>query len=163
MHPQRRMETHGAGTAKLGSARILLVDDSTLARAIIGHGLKRAGMQVDEARSAAEALELLGAKSYDVVISDLCMPAFDDFALLATIKAQSPATEVIILSGLEDIERAMQALELGAHAYLTKPPAHPDEVLLTVRRALEMKRLRELCAQLQQPAGASRPRPRAVA
>jgi DNA-binding NtrC family response regulator len=151
------MATQDGAKAELGSARILLVDDSALVRAIVGRGLKRAGMQVDEARSAAEALEQLGARSYDVVISDLCMPAFDDFALLTTIKAQSPATEVIILSGLEDIERAMEALKLGAHAYLAKPPAHPEEVLLTVRRALETKRLRDLCDDLQ------RPRRRAVA
>ena len=156
------MATHGAAKAELATARILVVDDSALARAIVGHGLKRAGIQVDEARSAAEALELLGAQSYDVVISDLCMPRFDDFALLATIKAQSPATEVIIFSGLEDIDLAMQALKRGANAYLAKPPAHPEEVLLTVKRALETKRLRELCVQLQQQLGAQ-PRSRVAA
>jgi DNA-binding NtrC family response regulator len=157
------MATLDRSNLDLKSARILVVDDSAVARAIVGHGLKRAGIQVDEARSAAEALELLGAQSYDVVISDLCMPRFDDFALLATIKAQSPATEVIIFSGIEDIDLAMQALKRGANAYLAKPPAHADEVLLTVKRALEMKRLREVCAQLQPPAGASQPKQRAAA
>lgn len=131
-------------------SRILVVDDSAIARAVVGRGLKAAGMLVDEARGGAEALLLLSSHSYDVVISDLCMPGVDGFALLASIKTHTPATEVIILSGLQDVGRAMQALKQGAHAYLAKPPAHPEEVLLTVRRALEMKRLRDLCTQLQQ-------------
>ena len=143
------MATYDGPSAE-ATARILVVDDSALARAVVGRGLKVAGMQVDEARCGAEALQLLMANRYDVVISDLCMPGVDGFALLASIKMESPGTEVIILSGVEDVERAMHALKLGAHAFLAKPPAHPKEVLLTVRRALEMKRLRDLYAFLQQ-------------
>ena len=140
----------GSADTNSGPARILVVDDSAVSRAVVGYGLKRVGMRVDEAGGGAEALQLLAAHSYDVVISDLCMPGVDGFAVLASIKVQSPTTEVIVLSGVQDVERAMHALKLGAHAFLQKPPAHPEQVLLTVRRALEMKRLRDLCTHLQQ-------------
>lgn len=155
-------------TAKPKPARILIVDDSLIARAVVGRGLKEAGMRIDEARGGQEALALLAATSYDVVITDLCMPGIDGFALLASVKKNSPATEVVILSGLQDVQRAIDALKLGAHAYLAKPPAHPEEILLTVRRALETKRLRDLCADLQQrldggeQAVVQRPWPRTV-
>ena len=139
-------------------ARILIVDDSLICRAVIGRGLKAAGMRVDEAAGGVAALQMVAANCYDVVISDLCMPGIDGFALMAAVKAQSPGTEVIILSGVTDIEKAMQALKLGAHAYLAKPPAHPEEVLLTVKRALETKRLRVLCAELQGQLAAREPR-----
>ena len=117
-------------------ARILIVDDSFIARAVVGRGLKEVGMRVDEARGGAEALQLLAVNSYDVVITDLCMPVVDGFAILASVKKHSPSTGVIILSGLQDEERATEALMLGAHAYLPKPPAHPEDVLLTVKSAL---------------------------
>jgi DNA-binding NtrC family response regulator len=123
--------------------RILVVDDSAVARAVVGHGLKAAGMRVDDAKSATEALQLLAGNSYDVVISDLCMPGVDGFALLVRIKMQAPATQVIILSGLEDRESATKALKLGAREYLPKPPAHPGDVLAAVHRVLETKRLRD--------------------
>jgi len=139
-------------------ARILLVDDSSITRIIVGRGLKSAGMLIEEARDGAEALQLLTANAYDVVISDLSMPGIDGFAVLAGARMQPVPPEVIILSGSEDIQRAMDALRLGAHAYLAKPPAHPDEVLLTVRRALEMKRLRERCALLEEEATPRRAR-----
>jgi DNA-binding NtrC family response regulator len=150
MQSRAAMAKFDRANLALGSARILLVDDSAVTRAIVGRGLKLAGMVVDEARGGEEALQSLAAQHYDVVISDLYMPGFDGFALLASIKAQSPTTEVVILSGVQDVTRAMQALKLGAHAYLAKPPAHPEEVLLTVKRAHETKRLRELCIHLQQ-------------
>jgi DNA-binding NtrC family response regulator len=149
--------------AKAAPARILIVDDSALARAVVRHRLRLAGMRVDEAGGGSEALALVATIDYDVIISDLCMPGMDGFALLESLRALAPATEVIILSGTEDLEKAMKALELGAHSYLVKPPGHPEEVLLTVKRALQTKRLRDLCARIQNQRAARQPRAVATA
>jgi len=152
------MATLDTAILEPNTARILLVDDSAIARAVVGRGLKAAGMQVEEARGGEEALRLLAAGNYDVVITDLCMPGIDGFAVLASVKSRTPATEVVILSGIEDVERAVEGLRLGAHSFLPKPPAYPEQVLFTVRRALETKQLRDRCAHLQAKLAAVEPR-----
>jgi len=77
------------------------------------------------------------------------MPELDGFGLLEAVKKRSeavgPGPEVILLTGTHahDMNSAIRALRLGAHDFLTKPPAGPDEVVLTVDKAVEKKRLRE--------------------
>jgi two-component system cell cycle response regulator len=131
--------------ANPGRARVLVVDDARLVRVMITGILWRAGFDADEAPSGAAALEMLGRETYDVVISDLNMPGIDGFQLLAAVKRLSPDIEVIILTGTraQDVSSAVSALRLGAHDYLSKPPANSDEVVLTVERALEKKRLKD--------------------
>jgi phosphoserine phosphatase RsbU/P len=66
------------------------------------------------------------------------MPGLDGFEVLSAAKQMAPGVEVIILTGAhaEDMSAAVKALRLGAHDYLIKPPAHPDEVVLAVERAM---------------------------
>lgn len=132
------------------AARVLVADDSLLVRTIVRKGLQQAGYLVDEAADGAAALRLLGGREYDVVVTDLNMPELDGLGLLAAVKNRSLDTEVVILTGTHasDVSAAIQALRLGAHDYLTKPPSSPDEILLTVERAAEKKRLRVANRQL---------------
>lgn len=125
--------------------RVLVVDDSRLVRAIVSRYLEKAGYHTDQAGNGAEALRRLAQEDFDVVITDLRMPELDGFVLLASVKRLAPTVEVIILTGThaQDIRCAIRALRLGAHDYLTKPPANADEVVLTVQRAVEKKRLQE--------------------
>jgi two-component system, cell cycle response regulator len=125
--------------------RVLVVDDSRLVRMVVARYLKAAGYDVEDADSGARALEKVATGAYDVVITDLRMPGLDGFEVLATVKRLAPAVEVIILTGThaKDVGCAIRALRLGAHDYLTKPPANADEVTLTVGRAVEKKRLRD--------------------
>src|SRR5260221_12070604 len=125
------------------STRVLVVDDSTIVRRIIAGYLRAAGHQVGEAQDGAEALEQLGARRFDVVLTDLQMPVLDGFGLLDGIRSRSLDTEVIILTSSEDMESAVRALRSGAHDFLRKPPSGAIEVVLTVERAAEKKRLRE--------------------
>jgi two-component system cell cycle response regulator len=132
--------------------RILLVDDSQLVRVTLAQHLVAAGFQVDEAESGAIALERLSHGSYDVVITDLRMPGLDAFEVLAAAKQVAGGVEVIVLTGAhgDDMSAAMRALRLGAHDYLVKPPQSADDVVLTVARAMEKRRLRETNRQLLQ-------------
>jgi two-component system cell cycle response regulator len=111
----------------------------------VGRQLRGAGYAVDEAGDGVAALHQLEAHSYDVVITDLKMPALDGLGVLAAVKLRAIGTEVIILTGThaQDMDCAVRALRLGAHDYLTKPPSSAEEVILTVDRAIEKKRLRD--------------------
>jgi two-component system cell cycle response regulator len=124
---------------------VLVVDDSRLVRTVVGHHLKAAGFSVDEADNGQTAMHILSKGSYDVIITDLNMPELDGFGVLAAVKRLGLSVEVIILTGAhaQDMSSAVRALRLGAHDYLTKPPANADEVILTVERAVEKKRLRD--------------------
>jgi two-component system cell cycle response regulator len=135
--------THGPAEGSRG--RILVVDDARLVRVMITSILERAGFQVTQAADGASALEQLARETYDVVITDLKMPGVDGFGVLASVKRTSPDVEVIILTGThaQDVNCAVRALRLGAHDYLSKPPANADEVTLAVERALEKKLLKE--------------------
>lgn len=125
--------------------KVLVVDDSRVVRAVVGHMLKKGGFQVEEADGGPTALRLLRSGRHDVVITDLNMPGLDGFEVLAAVKRLDPNVEVIILTGsmAQDVTSAVKALRLGAHDYLTKSPANVDEVILTVARAVESKRLKE--------------------
>jgi diguanylate cyclase (GGDEF)-like protein len=135
--------------------RILVVDDSRLVRLVIREHLQGAGYEVSEAADGTSALAALDNGAFDVVITDLNMPGLDGFEVLAATKERGDGVEVIILTGAHasDMSAAVKALRLGAHDYLTKPPAHADEVVLAVERAIEKKRLRDtnrrLLAQLE--------------
>jgi diguanylate cyclase (GGDEF)-like protein len=135
---------------KAAGARILVVDDSAVVRALVGSCLKEAGYEVREAGNGIAALRQVEAGGFDLVITDLKMPEMGGLAMLAQIRQKALGPEVIILTGslAHDVNSAVSALRLGAHDYLTKPPQSPDTILFTVERALEKKRLRDENARL---------------
>lgn len=141
--------------AAAGGGDLLVVDDSPVIRAIVGRILEDAGFTVTEASDGRAAVDLLDRQSFDVVVTDMNMPGLDGLGVLAAVRAQGRGTEVIILTGAraQDMESAIQALRLGAHDYLTKPPSGPEVVVFAVQRALEKKRLDDtnlaLVAQLK--------------
>jgi diguanylate cyclase (GGDEF)-like protein len=130
--------------------RVLIVDDSPIVRALVGGYLRNAGFSVEEAGDGAEALRRLESHTFDVIITDLRMPELDGFGLLEAVKRKNAGPEVILLTGTHahDMGSAIRALRLGAHDFLTKPPSGPDEVIVTVDRAVEKKRLREANTRL---------------
>jgi diguanylate cyclase (GGDEF)-like protein len=132
-----------------GQGTVLVVDDSRLVRTVVVHALMRGGYTVAEAEDGPTAMRMLATRDFDVLITDLRMKDMDGMEVLARVKQQSLATEVIILTGTyaHDIRFAIRALRLGAHDYQTKP-VRPEELLLTVERAVEKKRLRDANARL---------------
>jgi two-component system cell cycle response regulator len=134
-----------ASKTRSQAGRILVVDDSQVVRRAVGEMLRKAGHSVDEAGDGNSAVRRLEATEYDVVITDLRMPERDGFGVLEAVRQASLSTEVIILTGThaKDVSAAVRALRLGAHDFLTKPPQGPHDVIVTVDRALEKKRLKE--------------------
>jgi DNA-binding NtrC family response regulator len=122
------------------TARILIVDDEEI---IIRSCLRILGDEdyaVDAVQDGAEALRKVEENPYDVIILDIMMPKIDGLEVLQQVKERHPDVEVVMVTGLSQIQTAVKAMKLGAFDYLSKP-FDPDELKLVVGRALERRRL----------------------
>ncbi|HEX4383586.1 MAG TPA: sigma-54 dependent transcriptional regulator [Myxococcales bacterium] len=122
--------------------RVLVVDDEEDIRSFIAEALEGPGLHVVKARDGQEAAELCAHQEFHLVITDLTMPRLDGLSLLRKLRAETPETEVILLTAHGTVGTAVEAMKLGAFDYLQKPLSGPDELRLLVRRALEMGDLR---------------------
>src|SRR2546428_768213 len=120
--------------------RILIVDDQRNGRTAAALVLRQQGYQVSEAEGGEVALSRLLAEPFDVVLSDLKMAPLDGLAVLRGALEVSPSTQVIVMTGYGTVESAVEAMQLGAYDYLSKP-FKESELLLRVQRALEQRRL----------------------
>ncbi len=119
---------------------VLVVDDKEMMRDSVATMLSRKGLTVVVAAGAAAALEKVGARSFDCLITDLQMPEANGLELLAQIRARDDQIPVIFMTAYGTVETAVAAMKQGAFDYLTKPFSG-DELLLAVDRALEHGRL----------------------
>jgi signal transduction histidine kinase len=139
-------------TAGRRGARILVVDDNRLNRVKLRHDLHEQGFEVRQAEHGQQALELLRAEAYDVVLLDILMPVMDGYATLAEMKRDAALRDVpvIVISALDEIDSAVRCIEMGAEDYLTKP-FNPTLLRARLGASLKEKRLRDLeRAYLQQ-------------
>jgi len=122
--------------------RILVVDDEETIREIVSSMLGGAHFQTRQAGSGIEALSILeSGEEFDLVLSDLMMAEMDGIALLERSKERYPDMPVVMVTAVHDIQVALQALRNGAYDYLLKP-FEREQLLATVRRALENRRLK---------------------
>ena len=112
--------------------QILVVDDEPSWLKSMAIMLRKAGYEVKEAKSAAEALSLLVKYRPDLIVSDLTMPDMNGFDLLDKIKKQPTisGTPVVFLSAIDDFYAKKVARELGAKACLPKPYDKNDMVAI---------------------------------
>ena len=122
------------------SARILVVDDEEIVLASCRRTLGNGERVVHTASSGTEALARLEEGQYDVVLLDIKMPDLDGLEVLQRLKESHPDVEVVMVTGLSQIETAVRSMKLGAFDYLPKP-FDPDELVVVVVRALEHRRL----------------------
>jgi two-component system, NtrC family, response regulator AtoC len=101
--------------------RILIVDDEPSIRRVLAAHLRRDGLQVDAAEHGGQAIELLEAQPYHLLVTDLQMPEIGGLELLAWCRAELPELPVIIITAFGTVHSAVEALKLGAHDYITKP------------------------------------------
>ncbi len=119
---------------------ILIVDDDPAVRDVLLEGLHDSGYVCESACDGVEALEKFRGAGFEIVVSDIDMPQMDGVRLLQEIKKIRPDTEIVMLTGVLDVEIAIQSMRLGASDYLTKP-FNLAEVRITLERALEKQRL----------------------
>ncbi len=123
---------------------ILIVDDLRTNRLKIAIGLKKQGYRIAEAENGRQALEMLRAQTFDLVLLDILMPELNGYEVLEEMKNDSAlrSVPVIVISAQDELESVVRGIELGAEDYL---PKNFDPVLLRARigASLEKKRLRD--------------------
>ncbi len=119
-------------------AKILCIDDDPDICLLISKFLTKHGYEVDKCFNGNSALKLVSKNKYDVALCDFRLPDKDGLEMIQGIKATSPATQVIIITGYSDVQMAVRSIKYGAYEYVTKP-IHPDEILVTIEGALKKK------------------------
>jgi two-component system response regulator HydG len=119
--------------------KILVIDDDRDMCLLLKRFLSKHGFEVEEANTAKRAIELLDLTEYDLVLCDFRLDNTDGKTMLVKIKEKYPHMPVIIITGYSDIKIAVEVMKLGAYDYITKP-LFPDEIILTIRKALENAR-----------------------
>jgi DNA-binding NtrC family response regulator len=134
--------------------RIVVAEDDRELRSFLAEVLEDAGYEVHAFGNAELALEhIVDGGGADLVVTDLMMPGMRGQELLAAVREQKPAVNVIAITAFGSIDSAIQLVKQGAYDYLTKPFG-TDDFMLTVSRALEESRLRREVAALAGTAGA---------
>jgi DNA-binding NtrC family response regulator len=119
-------------------AKILLVDDEIGFTGPMAKRLRARGYQVETASNGKQAIGFLEAENFDVIVLDLKMPGMDGIATLNEIKKLKLFTETLILTGHGSIDSALDAFNLGAYDYLTKP-CDLEELLAKIEGAWQKK------------------------
>src|SRR6267378_578320 len=126
----------------MAADRILVVDDEESIREIVSSMLTTAGYKCHQAASGNEALALLDSgEQFELMLSDLMMANLDGIGLLERTKERFPEMPVVMVTAVHDISVALAAIRNGAYDYLLKP-FEREQLLATVRRALENRRLK---------------------
>src|SRR6516162_5672443 len=117
--------------------KVLIVDDDADLRAVLG-SLLSDSYQVSEAQNNAAVQQAMNQEQPDVVLLDVKLPDADGLELLPQLKKRWPETEVIVLTGYDDVSMAVEAGKRGAYNFVTKPFEN-TKLLTDVRCALERK------------------------
>lgn len=122
--------------------RILVVDDEDPIREVVCSMLSSANYTCSQASSGKEALALLDSgENFELMLSDLMMAGMDGIALLEATKERFPDMPVVMVTAVHDVSVALNSIRNGAYDYLLKP-FEREQLLATVRRALENRRLK---------------------
>lgn len=119
---------------------ILIVDDEKSQRDILKIILKKEGYEITDVPGVAEALEQLGLREYDLIMTDLKMQGESGLELLERVLSDDPQQCVILMTAHGSVDSAVEAMKKGAFDYLEKP-LEKENLLLTLRRAFERVRL----------------------
>jgi DNA-binding response OmpR family regulator len=118
---------------------VLLIEDEEKVASFISRGLEEEGYVVEKAYDGRRGLELLGERSYDILLLDLMIPEIDGLQVLKNIRARGINTPVLILTAKSSKEDVVKGLDTGSDDYLTKPFSF-DELLARVRALLRRSR-----------------------
>lgn len=128
----------------VGSDHLLIVDDNKVNRIVLTRSLEQQGYRCSSATNGCEAITLLRACSFDLVLLDIEMPEMDGYQVLSVMKgdAQLRHIPVIMVTAVGEIESAIRCIEMGAEDYLSKP-FNPVLLRARIGASLEKKHLRD--------------------
>ncbi|MCI0482434.1 MAG: response regulator, partial [Candidatus Dadabacteria bacterium] len=132
---------HGLDTERLKASTILIADDEEEIIKIVTECLKGEGFtHLETARDGQDAITRFNKVRHDLVVVDIMMPRISGIEVLRHVKAISPESEVIIITGNADKSSAITAVRLGAYDYIEKP-FDLDSLARIVTRAVERRML----------------------
>jgi DNA-binding NtrC family response regulator len=127
---------------------VLVVDDERDTCELLEMALARQGMQVTTCTTAADALEKIASRDFDVVLTDLSMPETSGLEVCERVLALRPDVPVVLITGHATLETAMAAIRAGAYDFVTKP-IESKTLGVVVSRAVQHRRLREQIKMLR--------------
>lgn len=130
------------------AARILIVDDESIARENLGYVLRKEGFETVCVESGIKALQELERSDFDLVMTDLRMQGIDGMEVVEQTREKYPNTEVIVVTGYATVNTAVEAMQKGAFYYIPKP-YQIDQVRVLVHQAIEKRALRKEVAELK--------------
>jgi two-component system sensor histidine kinase/response regulator len=121
---------------------VLIVDDEVTLRLLVGRHVTKMGHRVQEAHNGRQALEMLHAHDFDLVLLDVVMPELNGFAVLEEIRRDERLRQVavVMVTAVDDLQSVVRCIEMGADDYLIKP-FNPTLLRARVRACLEKKQL----------------------
>jgi DNA-binding NtrC family response regulator len=131
---------------------ILIVDDEKTIRWSLGEGLRKGGFEILEAASGEEGIQLFLDKSPDCVLLDLKLPGLDGIEVLRRMRKENAEVPVVMMTAYGDVDRAVEAMKLGAYDFVTKP-FMIEKMKVTIEHALETCRLRSQVRDLERGRG----------
>lgn len=138
----------GGSRSPARSGSVLIVEDDEALCSLLAEEVEDAGYDVITAQSAEEAQALLERDSPELVVSDLRLPGADGRALLGYTRSLDAPPAFLVITAFGTVSQAVECLKMGADDFLTKP-LDLDHLMVSVRRALETRRLRRQVQQLR--------------
>ncbi len=118
----------------------LVVDDEKTQRETLRKVLESWGHTVQEASNGSKALEMVKGNPIDVIMTDLRMPGMTGLELLTAVKETRPDVDVVVMTAYGSVEKAVEAMKVGAVDFVTKP-VDLDQLEMVLRRTMDRKRL----------------------
>lgn len=121
--------------------KVLIIDDEEMTRLVLRTMCESIGCCVAEAANGQEGLEVFSREAPDIVLTDLQMPVMDGLTFISRLKELDPHTPVIVISGTDSVNSAIEAIHAGAYDYITKPLQQAESLEIVIKRVLERSRL----------------------
>lgn len=131
----------------MSKTTILIVDDEPSILDFLKVNMELSGYDVLTAANAADALEIVARECPDIILSDIRLPDIDGIELMKKAKGYCKDAHVILMTGYQDMETTIKAMQGGAFDYITKP-INMDELGITLKRAVTDKDLNERLSEL---------------
>jgi len=125
---------------------ILIVEDDTNIRKTLNAILQRKGYSTDTAENGREAIQKSKAKFFNLALLDIKLPDIEGTKLLTTMHENLPKMVKIMITGYPSLENTVEAVNLGAHAYIIKP-VKPEKLIKLIEEKLEEQREAEKTTQ----------------
>ena len=119
-------------------ASVLVVEDNQTMREGVEITLRRLGLDVSLAEDSGWAVELLGARGFDLLVTDYKLPGMNGLELFRAARERQPAIDAVLITAFGSVDLAVEAMKAGVADFLTKPFS-PDELTLKVQKVLDSR------------------------